>query len=102
MKFLKKGEESLRIAATFIVTLLIWEAAVRLFHVRPFVLPAPSAIFSEFLATPAYLAKNALYTLYSTFFGFALAVIIGFILAVALLPLTAAARPVPRPWATTR
>jgi NitT/TauT family transport system permease protein len=85
MKFLRKGEETLHIAATLVVTLLVWEAAVRLFHVRPFVLPAPSAIFSEFLATPGYLARNALYTLYSTFFGFALAVLIGFALAVAIV-----------------
>jgi NitT/TauT family transport system permease protein len=85
MKFLKKGEESLHIAATLIVTLLVWEAAVRLFHVRPFVLPAPSTIFSEFLASPAYLAKNALYTLYSTALGFGLAVVIGFALAVAIV-----------------
>lgn len=85
MKFLKKGEESLHIAATLIVTLLVWEAAVRLFHVRPFVLPAPSTIFSEFLASPAYLAKNALYTLYSTALGFGLAVVIGFGLAVAIV-----------------
>ena len=41
MKYLRKGEEGLHIAATFIVSLLLWEAAVHLFHIRPFVLPAP-------------------------------------------------------------
>ncbi len=81
----QKGEEAFYIVATIVVTLIAWEIGVRVFHVAAFVLPAPSAIFREFLLAPVYLGRNALYTLYSTLAGFGLAVAIGFVLAVAIV-----------------
>ncbi|MGI9644963.1 MAG: ABC transporter permease, partial [Ilumatobacteraceae bacterium] len=41
---------------------LLWEAAVRIFDIRRFVLLAPSAIISEFLDAPAFYLENALVT----------------------------------------
>lgn len=81
----RRNEETVYIVVTMLVTLLIWEASVRIFEVQAFVLPAPSAVSREFLLAPGYLAINALYTLYATLFGFALAVILGFLLAVAIV-----------------
>lgn len=81
----RRSEEAVYIALTMGVTLVVWEIAVRLFEIQAFILPAPSAIFAEFALAPVYLAKNALYTLYSTVAGFALAVILGFILAVGIV-----------------
>lgn len=81
----RRNEEAVYIVVTMLVTLLVWEAAVRIFEVQAFVLPAPSAVFREFLLAPGYLAVNALYTLYATLFGFVLAVILGFLLAVAIV-----------------
>ena len=85
MGFLRRSEGALYVVATMVVTLILWEAAVRLFEVEAFVLPAPSAIFAEFELAPGYLLENALYTLYSTLAGFGLAVVLGFILAVAIV-----------------
>jgi NitT/TauT family transport system permease protein len=85
MSIWRRSEEVVHVAATMIVTLVVWEIAVRAFSVQTFVLPAPSDIFAEFALAPAYLARNALYTLYSTVAGFALAVVIGFALAVAIV-----------------
>ena len=85
MSFWRRGEEAAYIVATMIATLAFWEVAVRVFEIQSFVLPAPSAIFKEFALAPRYLAINALYTLYSTLAGFALAVVVGFALAVAIV-----------------
>lgn len=85
MNIWRRSEEAVYVALTMIVTLVVWEIAVRVFAVQSFILPAPSAIFAEFALAPGYLARSALYTLYSTLAGFALAVIIGFALAVAIV-----------------
>jgi NitT/TauT family transport system permease protein len=85
MNIWRRSEEAVYVAATMIVTVIVWEIAVRVLSIQAFVLPAPSAIFDEFVLAPAYLAQNALYTLYSTLAGFALAVVIGLGLAVAIV-----------------
>lgn len=85
MEIWRRVEDAFYIVATVLVTLVVWEGAVRIFHVTPFVLPAPTAILNEFLLAPDYLASNSLYTLYSTLAGFTLAVVIGFLLAVAIV-----------------
>lgn len=85
MNIWRRSEEAVYVALTMAVTLVVWEIAVRVFEVQSFILPAPSAIFAEFTLAPGYLAQSALYTLYSTMAGFALAVVIGFALAVAIV-----------------
>jgi NitT/TauT family transport system permease protein len=64
---------------------LLWEAGVRAFHVKPIVLPPPSAIFAEFLSAPAWYLGHAWYTLLMTVGGFALAVVVGVALAVLIV-----------------
>ncbi len=45
---------------------LLWEAGVRLFRVPPFILPAPSAVFAEAMATMGVLWHHTLLTLVGT------------------------------------
>jgi len=61
----------------------IWEAAVRLFGIAPYVLPAPTAIFQAIVDYWPAIWKNSLQTLYTTTVGFLLAVVGG--LALGLL-----------------
>jgi NitT/TauT family transport system permease protein len=65
-------------------TVVIWEVACRLLSIPPFILPTPSASLEELISTPWYFVKQALFTLEMTAAGFALALIIGFVLALAI------------------
>ena len=72
----RKGFDFVR-AAPWIYTaslFIIWEAAVRLFALPQYILPAPSVIFGAIIQYWPAIWKNSLQTLYTTTFGFALAV----------------------------
>ena len=56
---------------------LIWEAAVRLFDIEEFVLPAPSAVFASTWHWRGPIALAAWQTFETTIIGFALAVVVG-------------------------
>jgi NitT/TauT family transport system permease protein len=66
------------------VTVIVWEVSCRLFKIPAFILPAPSDSMAELINSPWYFAKQALFTLQTTGAGFALALIIGFVLALAI------------------
>ena len=80
------------------LALLVWEGAVRAFHVPPYLFPGPVAIFNAFVADAAGLLGSLLSTLLVTFVALAAAACLGLAmaLAVALSPL---ARAVIQPWA---
>lgn len=65
------------VLATTFALLLIWEICVRIFHVRNFLLPAPSRVIAQFFVEPVYLLKESLDTMVTTLMGFVLAVILG-------------------------
>lgn len=69
--------------ALMIVTLVIWEIAIRLFKVPTFVLPAPSAIVASLIESRAALMVAAKATAIEVLFGFILAAVTG--IAVALV-----------------
>jgi NitT/TauT family transport system permease protein len=81
----RRSAEARWILLTIIITLLLWEGLVYFLHVKPFIVPAPSAILGEFILAPKYLLTNALYTLTSTVIGFALAVVLGIALAIGIV-----------------
>jgi NitT/TauT family transport system permease protein len=62
-----------------------WQAGVRVFEVKPIILPPPSAIWTEFWNQPAWYMNHAWYTLLVTLGSFALAVIVGVFLAVLIV-----------------
>lgn len=72
-----------RTIASFAGLLLVWEGATRLFGVKPYILPAPSAVLTMLWAKSATIGAAAWYTAQPMLIGFALAVVIGVTLALA-------------------
>ena len=70
---------------SFGALLLLWEASVKGFNVRPVIMPAPSSIFRELWGDLPWYLANAGYTLLTTFVGFVLSVVIGVLIAVLLV-----------------
>jgi len=68
-----------------VATVVVWEAAVLLLKPQPIILPAPSRIWDELVATPWYFIRHAGYTLGTTVVGFALSVVLGVGLAVGIV-----------------
>jgi NitT/TauT family transport system permease protein len=78
-------DRALRIVLPVIVlalSLAAWEMVVRLAHIAPYVLPAPSLILQTFIADRVLLTQSLLVTLVTTLEGFLLAAIGGVGLAV--------------------
>jgi NitT/TauT family transport system permease protein len=63
----------------------LWEVTVRALAVKPVILPPPSAVFAELAGDPLWYLRHAWYTLLVTLGGFALALVIGVLLAVAIV-----------------
>ncbi|VTU40426.1 Putative aliphatic sulfonates transport permease protein SsuC [Variovorax sp. PBS-H4] len=72
-------------ALSALVFLMAWEALVRLMHVRPITLPPPSAVLLELADEWRWYLEHAGFTLLTTLGGFALAVLIGVLLAMLLV-----------------
>jgi NitT/TauT family transport system permease protein len=68
-----------------IAVLIVWEAAIRLFKISTFVLPAPSAIFASLVENRAPLASAAQSTAVEVLFGFVLASIVGILVALVIV-----------------
>jgi NitT/TauT family transport system permease protein len=78
-------DRALRFALPVIVlalSLAAWEMVVRLAHIQPYVLPAPSLILQTFIADKVLLTQSLLVTLITTLEGFLLAATGGIGLAV--------------------
>jgi len=65
----------------FVFLLLIWEVVVWLFSLPSFLLPAPSAVFAKLYDLRGRLFNHTGVTLYIVLSGFALAVVVGVVLA---------------------
>ena len=68
-----------------LVAFLLWEAAVRFFGIKPFLLPAPSVVVADIFEHPAFFAEQSLYTLYVTMVGFIIALVGGILAAMAIV-----------------
>lgn len=62
------------------VLFLLWEGIVRLFHIPEYVLPTPSASLEAAWQYRDAIWMHAVHTLYTTLFGFAIAVAFGVVL----------------------
>jgi NitT/TauT family transport system permease protein len=59
--------------------LIVWELAVLVFQIKPFVLPAPTRVFASMVEWAPQILDNALQTLMTTVAGFAIAVAFGLV-----------------------
>ncbi|MFD2183287.1 ABC transporter permease [Rhodoplanes azumiensis] len=71
--------------ATFAILLAIWEVAVREAKIPAWLLPSPLVIGEAFVDWWRELAAHSLVTLYETLAGFALSIVVGVPLAVAVV-----------------
>lgn len=69
----------------FIAVLVLWQLAIRLFHVSLFVLPAPTDIAVSLVANAATLATATLITAKEVLVGFAFAAVVGIGLALLIV-----------------
>jgi NitT/TauT family transport system permease protein len=83
--FWVRSERSRLLAIVLALTVVVWELAARWLNVPSFLLPAPSAIYTEFASSPGYFLIESVSTLETTLAGFALAVVIGVALAIAIV-----------------
>jgi len=65
-----------------LIFLATWEVGVRLFQVRPILLPAPSLIAEDLIASPLWFAEQTAYTLGITLAGFGVATVFGVAFAI--------------------
>ena len=75
----------LEVMAVLVGALIVWEIAVRIWMPKPFILPAPSLIWSEFASSHGFFLAQTGYTLGTTMGGFLLALLLGFISAVGIV-----------------
>jgi NitT/TauT family transport system permease protein len=67
-----------------VVLIALWEAAARVFSFPPYLLPAPSAIIDSMDTNAAVLIKQSVITTVEIMLGFALSVVVGVPLALAI------------------
>ena len=80
-----KGRQWMLGAFAIVVFLVVWEALVRLLHVRAITLPPPTAVLYELMGEWRWYLDHTAYTLLTTLGGFALAVVVGVGLAMLLV-----------------
>ncbi|MEJ1156916.1 ABC transporter permease [Prosthecomicrobium sp. N25] len=59
--------------------MVLWELAVVLFAIKPFILPAPTVVFRSIVEWWPQIIENALQTLFTTTAGFLIAVVFGLV-----------------------
>jgi NitT/TauT family transport system permease protein len=69
----------------FTMLIVLWDVSIRVFDLKPFILPSPASVAEAMVADWPELADATLYTLVEIVLGFALSVIVGIGLAVAIV-----------------
>lgn len=83
--FWRASERARSILLVVVGTMLVWEACVHIFHLREFIVPAPSVMLKALAKDPDFYLGHTLATLYVAVGGFALSVLFGVIFAVAIV-----------------
>ena len=87
-RFPRRASRAEDIAAPLILMLAIlaaWEIAVRVLAVPKFILPAPSAIVVEIFNSRGVIGAQLHVTIFEVLAGYALAVVVGFVLSLAIV-----------------
>jgi NitT/TauT family transport system permease protein len=85
MDYWRRSEPVLTTAVVLASFVLLWEGVVRLFGIKSFLLPAPSAVIADILDNSVFFAEQSVYTLYVTLAGFGIALAGGIITAIAII-----------------
>ena len=81
---MKRSRDTLVAAGASVGLFVVWELAVRLFKIPPFVLPAPSQAIESLLPVWGVVMGHAWQTLWTTLAGFGIAVATGVLLGAAV------------------
>lgn len=76
-----------RLIASIAVTaavVILWAVTVSVFQVRKFIVPSPAEVIADLVANWPYFLQQAFHTIWATLVGFALAMIIGLVLAIGI------------------
>jgi NitT/TauT family transport system permease protein len=73
------------VVGIFLAVCAVWEATVKLLHLPLFILPSIEEVVADFLAIPGLYAFHAGFTIAATLAGFAVAIVIGVLMAVAVI-----------------
>ncbi len=76
------GQDVLLPIGVFVVLLMVWEAAVELFDIPVYLLPAPSVIWTDSVALAGTMGEHTLATLGTVVVGFIISIVISLPLAV--------------------
>jgi NitT/TauT family transport system permease protein len=76
---------ALSVASVLVGGALLWELAVKIFHVPAYLLPAPSEILAEIASAWGWYLRHTAYTLASCLAGFFLALVSGTVFAVGIV-----------------
>jgi NitT/TauT family transport system permease protein len=60
-----------------VILLVLWDAAIRIFGIKPYLIPAPEAVVRALVAEWPKLWRESLVTTYATLGGFALSILFG-------------------------
>jgi NitT/TauT family transport system permease protein len=85
MSLWAKTEYTRTVVIVLVTLMIVWETAVRVLHIKAFILPAPSKVFLDIFNYPQFYFEQSLYTIYVTMVGFAIAVAFGVALAIAIV-----------------
>jgi NitT/TauT family transport system permease protein len=80
-----RHREAWDVVLVLIGSLVFWEIGVWWFQPSPLILPPPSAVISAFMETPWVFMRHLGFTLWMTALGFVLAVVLGVLLAIAVV-----------------
>jgi len=80
MTFREKADKYVT-ACTILLLVIVWEASVRLFHIKEYILPGPWAIIKVFKSVWRLLLSHSVVTLNEALAGFVLSVIVGLTLS---------------------
>jgi NitT/TauT family transport system permease protein len=81
---MKRSRDTLVATGASVGLFVVWEFAVRLFKIPPFVLPAPSQAIASLLPVWEVVMGHAWQTLWTTLAGFGIAVVAGVLLGAAV------------------
>jgi NitT/TauT family transport system permease protein len=71
--------------AAIVAFVVLWDVSVRIFNVKTVVLPSPGQVYDSLIADWGELAPHMLFTIYEIVAGFALSVVVGIALAIAIV-----------------
>src|SRR6476469_9276046 len=82
-----KEYRSLEKAMPWIViigSILLWQAAVRLFSIQEFILPAPTDVYAALIKYHEPIFASAWFTLVNTMIGFGIGIVVGVLLGIVI------------------